>query len=348
MLLSSPDLAAYFERIGFPSPPGEPGGFHPGLESLVSLHRAHALAIPFENLAIHRGELPIRLDLPSLVDKLIHRKRGGYCFEQNSLFLAVLRTLGFRARAYEARVRMGASGVLPRTHMVLQVEVEDGTWLADVGFGGDGLLEPVPLDGREVRHGFRTYRVALERSEEEPVEGGAGQLKTLQCLGLPSCDDWIDLYAIEPRSVQPVDMELANWFTSTHPESIFVKTRRSPLRVAGADLHHDTRKGGSTSRGRGAGAGGRRGGRAGALRGDRSASKRMKRYSNRSGDSGVMAYEDGPDFIRIQFRGGETYLYSSPPIRREKIEKMKELAVQGRGLATFINQNPDVRDGYRR
>lgn len=225
MPLSPEDLAAYFERLGLPARP-EAGSLRPDLETLTALHRAHALAIPFENLAIHErrgaapGGVPIPLDLPSLVEKLVRRKRGGYCFEHNTLFQAALESLGFAVRAHEARVRMGATGVLPRTHMALQVRLEGEAWLADVGFGGDGLLEPVPLDGREVEHGFRSYRVVRENTGEE-----GGSATVLRMRGAPGPEGWIDLYAVEPRPVQPVDVELASWFTSTHPESIFVKVK---------------------------------------------------------------------------------------------------------------------------
>jgi N-hydroxyarylamine O-acetyltransferase len=223
MTLSPEELAAYFERLEIPAPPA-PGALSPNLETLTALHRAHALAIPFENLAIHErrdsapGAVPIPLDLPSLAGKLIHRKRGGYCFEQNTLFQAVLEALGFEVSAFEARVRMGARSVLPRTHMVLQVRFGTEAWLADVGFGGDGLLEPVPLDGRAVEHGFRSYRVIHES------DGAQGAPRAvLQMRIAPSPEEWLDLYAVEPRPVQPVDIEVASWYTSTHPESIFVK-----------------------------------------------------------------------------------------------------------------------------
>ncbi|HEX4845653.1 MAG TPA: arylamine N-acetyltransferase, partial [Geothrix sp.] len=130
------DLDAYFERVGFG---GEPKA---SLDTLFALHFAHATRVPFENLDIQMG-LPIRLDLPSLQDKLVRRRRGGYCFEQNTLFLAALKVIGFDVIACEARVRLGAPDILPRTHMLLLVRMEEAFWLSDVGFGGEGLLWPV-------------------------------------------------------------------------------------------------------------------------------------------------------------------------------------------------------------
>ena len=134
------DLGAYLRRIGLQEPPkGD-------LAGLRALHLAHATSIPFENLDVQVG-LPIRLDLASLQAKLVQRRRGGYCFEHNTLFQSALEAIGFEAIACEARVRLGAPVLLPRTHMLLLVRLDGGDWLADVGFGGEGLLGPVPLDG---------------------------------------------------------------------------------------------------------------------------------------------------------------------------------------------------------
>lgn len=198
------DLAAYFTRIGFQGPASA------DLRTLTALHEAHALAVPFENLAIQLGE-GVRLDLDSLQDKLVRRRRGGYCFEQNGLLLAVLRELGFRVEAFEARVRLGTDALLPRTHMLLKVDLPEGAFLADVGFGGQGVRRPVPLDGTP---SDQAPGEALRVAEEGPQR----VLQAAQPAG------WGDLYAFEPTPRHAVDFELGNWYTSTHPESRFVKT----------------------------------------------------------------------------------------------------------------------------
>lgn len=202
-MVESLDLGAYLARIGHPEPR------RADLATLSSLHRAHALAIPFENLDIQMGR-PIRLDLESLQRKLVAGARGGYCFEQNTLFLAVLRAAGFETIACEARVRPpGARAhVLPRTHMVLVVSLGERRWLCDVGFGGDGPVEPVPLDGEEVEQLGDLVRVCDE-----------GSLKVLQFRGGAG---HTDQYAFLPDERYPVDFEVASWYTSTHPESRFV------------------------------------------------------------------------------------------------------------------------------
>ena len=197
------DLEAYFARLGWTGPAA------PDLATLAALQLAHLGAIPFENLDVQAG-LPIRLDLASLQDKLVRRRRGGYCFEQNSLFAAVLQRLGFQVTLREARVRRGANRVLPRTHLSLEVHLADGSYLADVGFGADGPLGPVPFRSAGVAHFGETSRLLAQ-----------GPLRVLQTH---RDGGWLDLYALEPGSPQPVDLEMANHYTSTHPESRFIQT----------------------------------------------------------------------------------------------------------------------------
>jgi N-hydroxyarylamine O-acetyltransferase len=198
------DLDAYVNRIGCRGP------FETTIECLAALHTAHLAAIPFENLDVVAGR-PILLDLASLQAKLVDRRRGGYCFEQNTLFAAVLRHLGFRVTTLEARVRPpGATHTLPRTHMVLRVDLPQRTVLADVGFGGDGPLEPVDLDGRVSEQAGTAYRVV----EEDPVHA----------LQIRDGDGWRDLYAFTLDEALPIDFEVANHYTSTYPKSPFVTT----------------------------------------------------------------------------------------------------------------------------
>ena len=197
------DLAAYLARIG------EAGPLAPTAEVLERLHQAHATTIPFENLDILLGR-PIRIDLESLQAKLVQGRRGGYCFEQNTLFAAALANVGFEVTTLAARVRFGSTQLLPRTHMLLKVNLDQGPYLADVGFGGEGLLRPIPLvTGRESTQFGRTYRLV--------AEGDGLVLQSSRPEG------WFDLYAFTMERHYPVDYEVSNHFTSTHPESIFVK-----------------------------------------------------------------------------------------------------------------------------
>jgi N-hydroxyarylamine O-acetyltransferase len=198
------DLDAYLRRIGYS------GSAQPVRATLEALHLAHAGRIPFENLDILL-QRPIRLDLASLQDKLVRGGRGGYCFEQNLLFASVLERLGFSVTRLAARVHYRNRRKLPRTHILLRVEAEGTTWLADVGFGLEGLLLPVPfVAGREARQFTWTYRVIESEGEW-----------TLQSLRNES---WTDLYSFTLDPCLAVDFEPANHYTATHPDSRFVRT----------------------------------------------------------------------------------------------------------------------------
>ncbi len=198
------ELEAYLARIGYS------GRLQPDHAVLQAIHLAHATHIPFENLDILLKR-PIRLDLTSLQAKLVTGGRGGYCFEQNLLFSAVLQRLGFSVTQLAARVLYRNRRKLARTHMLLLVDVEGAPWLADVGFGLEGLLLPVPFGGaREVRQFAWTYRA---------VEAGGEWI--LQSLRNGS---WMDLYSFSLEPQLAIDFEPANHYTATHPDSRFVRT----------------------------------------------------------------------------------------------------------------------------
>ncbi|WP_369213425.1 arylamine N-acetyltransferase family protein [Streptomyces flavofungini] len=208
------DIDAYLTRLG------HTGETKPNLDTLRALHRAHVAAIPFENLEMMLGR-PVPLDLAALQDKMVRRRRGGYCYEQNLLFAAALERVGFDVTGLGARVRAGASATRAVTHMLLKVEADGEAWHCDVGFGGDGLLEPFPLRaGAEERQGEWRFQLHAE-------EGGVLVLRTWRPEG------WFDLYAytLEPRLF--VDYAVMNHYTSTHPMSSFI--RRPVLQRAAPD-----------------------------------------------------------------------------------------------------------------
>jgi N-hydroxyarylamine O-acetyltransferase len=196
------DLDTYLARIECSGSDGRPG--------LSELHRAHAAAIPFENLDPRRG-IPVSLELEDLEAKLVRRRRGGYCFEHNLLLKAALEALGAQVDMLLARVRVGrpAGSPRPRTHLVLRVRSGGGDWHADVGFGRGTLLEPIPFGpgGPYEQSGWR-FRV---------VEDGPELVLQTSRHG-----EWIDAYGFVPEPVPMIDVELSNWFTSTHPRSPFV------------------------------------------------------------------------------------------------------------------------------
>ena len=179
---------------------------------MSALHLAHPSAIPFESLDPLLGRT-VRLDAESLRRKLVAGRRGGYCFEQNGLLLLVLRALGFQVTPMAARVRWMAPEDAPRaplSHMLLKVDLPQGPFLADVGFGGQSPTAPLRLEPdveQATPHGV--YRVIL----------GPGGHDLL--LRLPN--RWQSMYRfqIEPQGQR--DYEVFNWFTSTHPDSRFVQ-----------------------------------------------------------------------------------------------------------------------------
>jgi N-hydroxyarylamine O-acetyltransferase len=146
------NIEAYFDRINYRGP------LAPNAETLRQLHLAHLLTVPFENLSIHTGE-PIILDDEALFDKVVRRRRGGFCYELNGLFAALLRALGFHVSMLSAGVINAAGDCSPEfDHMALLVQLEE-RWLADVGFG-DLFLEPLLLDSRaEQVQGKSAYRL---------------------------------------------------------------------------------------------------------------------------------------------------------------------------------------------
>ncbi|MGK5532807.1 arylamine N-acetyltransferase family protein [Streptomyces sp. URMC 129] len=211
------DLDAYLARVGWSGTPATT------LETLRSLHRAHVYGIPFENLDALRGLAP-SLALPDLEAKLVRSRRGGYCFEHNTLFAAVLEALGFEVTRLAARVRVGERGgaVRPRTHMTLLVGVpgHPARHLADVGFGSiGGLLEAIPLvAGPETPDGDRRHRLL-----REPYPKGPEDLWVLQAFQAGS---WQDQYAFSREPFEPADYETMNWHVATNPRSPFRHTPR--------------------------------------------------------------------------------------------------------------------------
>jgi N-hydroxyarylamine O-acetyltransferase len=145
------NLGAYLDRIRFVQP------LRTDAATLRALHRAHMLAVPFENLDIHAGR-PIDLSLPKLFDKIVRRRRGGFCYELNGLFAWALSEIGFWVQLHSARVSGAHGPGREFDHLVLQVFAERN-WLADVGFG-ESFLEPLPLEPDVIsQQGSAAYRL---------------------------------------------------------------------------------------------------------------------------------------------------------------------------------------------
>ncbi|NIC04875.1 arylamine N-acetyltransferase family protein [Billgrantia bachuensis] len=200
------DLEAYLARIDYQGP------VTPSLETLKALQQAHLTGVPFENLEIITGG-EIRIDLESLQDKLVRRRRGGYCHEQNILFATVLDRLGFEVAGRNARMLMGDDErvVTPLGHTMLVVKVAGGDWLVDVGVGNIGPREPILLkEDSEVSHGPWEYR--LERT---PLG--------FWLLRHKRNGEWFNIYQFSDEPCYRADSGEYNYLASHHPASPFVR-----------------------------------------------------------------------------------------------------------------------------
>ena len=182
------DLRSYLERVGL----------RDDSTSLEAVHRAHATTIVFENFYPSTGQ-PVLLDVDSVADKMITRGRGGYCFEHNVLLKAALEEMGLGAvDLILARVRIGGTGDdRPLDHLLLRVTEGGRPWLADVGFGGGGLLDPVPFEiGVENDQSGWLYRLVEDGPELvlQVFQDGA----------------WADMYGFVPEPVPVIDVEVSN------------------------------------------------------------------------------------------------------------------------------------------
>ncbi len=197
------DLDRYFARVGYAGPRA------PTRATLDALTSAHVRAIPFENLDVLLGR-PISLEADAVFEKLVVRERGGYCFEQNGLFLEVLGALGFDARPLSARVRLDRPRDLtpPRTHLFVRVEL-----------GGESLLTDVGVGGLSLTGSLRLFHDGPQDTPHEPrriLHEGGRWFHQASLGGV-----WSDVCEFTLEEMPPIDREVANHFTSTHPSSRF-------------------------------------------------------------------------------------------------------------------------------
>jgi N-hydroxyarylamine O-acetyltransferase len=223
------DLESYFTRIKYSGPR------EPTLEVLRELQLRHVETFPFENLDVLLGR-PIKLDAGSLAGKLIHGGRGGYCFEQNGMFWRVLTALGFTVTPLAAKVRLWIPDDIQtgRTHLLLKVDLPEGPYIVDVGFGGLNPTGPFALVcDVEQPTSLETYRIVAWDIGYE-LHARLGEV-------------WTVLYRFTLEPMTLPDQEIANWFVATSPVSLFVQSlvmarpgdgRRMTLRNAQFAIRH--------------------------------------------------------------------------------------------------------------
>ncbi len=192
------NLDEYFKRINYDGPA------EPTIETLRALHRAHMFSVPFENLDIHLGR-PISIALDDIYEKIVNAKRGGFCYEQNSLFAAVLRQLGFQVDVLEA---LPAEDSIRYDHMTLLVQLEE-RWLADVGFG-DSFIEPLLVDDpTPQRQGHKVYQVEQDGQQGRYFEQDG--------------TSWKRAFFFDFTSRQVADFAAGCQYHQTSRESIFTQ-----------------------------------------------------------------------------------------------------------------------------
>ena len=213
--MAADTVAEYFRRVSYTGPTDPTPGV------LAALVAAHNRSIPFENLDPVMGVPVVDLRPEALVDKLVRRRRGGYCFEQNGVMAYVLSELGFGVDVLGGRVVwMNTSGEIPaQTHQALAVTVpgEGGRFLVDVGFGGQTLSSPIRLEAdtvQQTRH--EPYRIREHDVGAPPACGGGYILETR------IRDSWEPLYMFSTRPFPMIDRQVGSWYVSTYPESHFV------------------------------------------------------------------------------------------------------------------------------
>jgi len=199
------DLALYLRRLGFDMPPA------PTLETLRQLQLRHTGVFPFENLTTLSGE-PVLIDLPSIEKKVLHAGRGGYCYELNNLYLALLQALGFDARGISGRVVMGQpeGAWTARTHRLSLVTLDGVRYISDVGFGGMVPTAPLLLDTADEQiTPHESYRI------EQHADG--------YTLRARVAGEWRAMYIFDLQRQEDIDYAVGNWYVSTHPESPFAR-----------------------------------------------------------------------------------------------------------------------------
>jgi N-hydroxyarylamine O-acetyltransferase len=210
-VLASEQVSAYLERLAIVELPD------PSIPTLRTLHYLHPQVFPFESLSPLLG-VEIDLTIPAIFKKMVMDRRGGYCFEHNLLFGAVLTALGFSVKSLAARVlwKVSDDKLLPRDHLALLVQSEGVEYLVDVGFGGNTMTAPLVLHKngpQDTSH----ERFQLTKVAEHFV------------LSIEINQAWREMYYFGLEEYLLPDYQVISWYLGTHPSSIFTKDLMAAL-----------------------------------------------------------------------------------------------------------------------
>ena len=219
--LSDTACKDYLERIHFPASM-DTDSLEPSLQTLQALHLAHLLSVPFENLSIHYDQ-PIILQVEALFNKIVNRRRGGFCYELNGLFAELLRHLGFQVTLLSAGVAHQLGGFGPEfDHMTLLIHQLSGAdWLADVGFG-DSFLQPLRFEAELEQKDIDGRKYRLHREHAESTENSQHIYWTLQQR---NADTWESQYRFMLQPHTLVDYTEMCHYQQTSPQSHFTQQR---------------------------------------------------------------------------------------------------------------------------
>ncbi|MGI6659684.1 MAG: arylamine N-acetyltransferase family protein [Dethiobacteraceae bacterium] len=219
------NLEAYFKRINYDGPTDV------SYETLEALHIAHTMNVPFENLDVILGR-PILLDRESLFNKIVVNNRGGYCFEMNTFFKYVLDAMGFNATILLTNRTRERQEFASRTHQLLLVEIDGQKYIADVGFGMNGLTAPIRLEvGVDQQQFTHTYRLEYDEDFGYILQNKIG-------------DEYRTMFAFKLDPCNLADCQMSNHYMATYPESFFRKFRMvtMPTVEGRITLNHNTLK----------------------------------------------------------------------------------------------------------
>lgn len=210
----------YLQRLGYDSPPP------PTLQTLRDLQLRHVCTFAFESLSTLL-RLPVPIDLPSVEQKVLFDGRGGYCYELNQMFLALLQELGFDARGITGRVVMGGppEARTARTHRLSLVTLDGVRYVTDVGFGGMVPSSPLQL-----------HTQAVQATAHEPYRLTLNEQEGSYTLWAEVAGEWRGLYVFDLQVQADIDYEIGNWYVSTHPGSPFLGQLKV-ARLAAGERH---------------------------------------------------------------------------------------------------------------
>lgn len=229
-MYTSEQIRQIYARLGL----SVPGSLTPDRKNLFQLQQAFLMTVPYENLDILAG-IPLSLSEGALFDKLVTRRRGGYCFEINGFFAVLLRSIGYTVTEYLARYLRGETAIPMRRHRVLRVTANDGSeWIVDAGIGQESFRQPLPYGdtNAETDDGFRVYRLRRRDFYGWVIED---HLTCQACAAEaePDADKPVfrPFYSFTEEPQLPCDYEMPSFWCEKHPDSPFTKAPMLAIRT---------------------------------------------------------------------------------------------------------------------